>query len=331
MKYELLTFDKTTVLPQGRILFGEGGSVQLPWCDSGFKFRFYGDGVIFHFGSYSADIPAYVRVFADGKAQRFAISNGKEKIILENLGEAVHEITLLRVTEGNELLTVTQAALVGDAPALLPRPAEKPLKLAFIGDSITCGYGVMGPATEPGYQIYEQDSSRSYAYLTAEKLNAEICLSGASGKGIVANCNGDRSDLTLRQAFAWATPKGGMWDHSVWTPDLVVINAGTNDAWGGVSDEEFTETAVTFLGEIRKAYPEKPIVWCYGVMDTSKKPAVEKAVTLFGGEGKGVYYLPVGSIYEISGETGGGGHPNTVTSVRVSDLLATKIREVLGI
>lgn len=331
MKYELITFDKTKILPQGRILFGENGAVLLPWCDSGFKFRFYGDGVIFHFGTYCADTPAYVRVFADGKAQRFAISDGKEKIILENLGEAVHEITLLRVTEGNEPLTVTQAALVGNAPAFLPRPDEKALKLAFIGDSITCGYGVMGPASEPGYQTYEQDSSRSYAYLTAEKLNAEICLSGASGKGIVSNCNGDRSDLTLRQAFAWATPKGEKWDHSQWTPDLVVVNAGTNDAWGGVSDEEFTETAITFLGEIRAAYPEKPIVWCYGVMDESKKPAVEKAVEAFGKTESSVYYLPVSSMYELKNEVGGGGHPNTVTSARVSDLLAAKIREILGL
>ena len=330
MKYEMITFREKNVLAQGRVQFTGENAISLPWCDSGFVMRFRGDGVIFHFGEYKADAPAYVRVWVDGKACRYAISDGREKVILENLGEAVHEVKLLRVTEGVEPILVTQAAIVGEAPELLAKPAEKPLKLAFIGDSITCGYGAVGPNTEPGYKTFEQDSSRSYAYMTAERLNAEIVLSGASGKGIVANCNGDRSDMTLRQAFAWANPKGELWDHSVWAPDLVVVNAGTNDAWGGISDEEFTETAVVFLGEIRKAYPGKPIVYCYGIMDTSKLAAVEKACALFGGEENGVYYFPVPTFYGLPEEVGGGGHPNTVTAVRVSASLAKKIKEVLG-
>lgn len=330
MKYEMITFGKESVLEQGRVLFDETGTVSLPWCDSGIALRFYGDGIIFHFGEYKADAPAYVRVWADGKASRYAISDGREKVLLENLGEGIHEVKLLRVTEGTEPLLLTQAAIVGIAPSLLPKPAEKPLRLAFIGDSITCGYGVMGNSSEPGYKTFEQDSSRSYAFMTAERLNAEICLSGASGKGIVANCNGDRADMTLRQAFAWATPKGGEWDHSKWIPDLTVINAGTNDAWGGISDEEFIENAVLLMKEVRAAYPGKPIVYCYGLMDVTKKGAIAKAVEQFGGEQNLAYYLPVASMNEVGGEVGGGGHPNTDASIRASALLADKIKEVLG-
>lgn len=307
-----------------------GSALSLPWCDSGFAFRFAGTGFILHLGAYTEATPAYLRVWTDGAAQRFAVVNGSEKIILEGLSEGIHEVRVLRVTEANTPVAVTSVVLCGEAPSLLPPPAEKPLRLAFVGDSITCGYGVVGPASSVGYSTFEQDSSRSYAYRTAELLNAEIQLSGASGKGIVANCNGDRADLTLRQAFQWATPTGGQWDHSRWVPDITIINAGTNDAWGGVTDEEFISTAITFLREVRTAYPGKPILWCYGVMDQNKMSAVQQAVDIFNKEAGQAYCLPVDSMYQMPDETGGGGHPNTNTSVRVAALLAAEIRRVLG-
>lgn len=335
MKYQTILFDRSdSFLRFGRASVAKDGSISLPWSSSGFAFRFRGDGVIFHFGPYKADAPAYVRVWTDGRPQRFAVSDGREKIILEDLGEGEHEVKLLRVTEGNvplilPSLTLTSIFSGDDLPALCAPPAPKPLRIAFIGDSITCGYGVLGPASEPGFQTYEEDSSRSYASLTAELLNAEVCISGASGKGIVANCVGNREDLTLRQAFRWATPTGGEWDHSEWIPDAIVVNAGTNDAWGGVSDEEFIPNAVSLLSEIRSAYPEKPILYCYGVMDTSKQNAINAAVEQFTQTHGNVFVLFVPSMYEHPEEVGGGGHPNLVTSERVSSLLAEKLKEIL--
>ena len=317
------------------LLFGktyteENGSVAMPWNDSGFAFRFYGTGFILHFAPFADPAVPYVRVWLDGCAKRFAIANGNEKVIYEDLEEGVHTVRVMRIVEGMECLYAQKVTLMGNAPAILDAPQERPLRLAFIGDSITCGYGVLGNSATVGYVTYEQDSSRSYAYMTADLLNAEVQLSGASGKGIVSNCNGNREDMTLRQAFAWKNRQGGQWDHSTWIPDLTVINAGTNDAWGGVGDEEFVEVAKKLLGEVRTAYPEKPIIWCYGVMDQTKMGAVEKAVTEFNAEYGNAYYLGVESMHQVAGEIGGGGHPNLNTSKRVSALLAEKIRSVLN-
>ncbi len=316
--------------PLGKTFLPAEGELALPWCDSGFAFRFAGSGFFLNLGPYADPQPAYLRVWTDGVPQRFAVANGNEKLIVEGLPEGVHTVRVLRVTEGNVSVRVASAVLFGESPALLDPPAEKPLRLTFIGDSITCGYGVVGPSTSVGYSVHEQDSSRSYAYRTAELLDAEILLAGASGKGVVANCNGDRSDLTLRQAFQRETPTGGQWDHSRRIPDLTVINAGTNDAWGGVTDAEFLPAALSLLREVRAAYPGKPIVWCYGVMDQSKCGAVRQAVETFDREAGQAYYLQVDSMYQIPGETGGGGHPNVNTSVRVSALLAMEIRRILG-
>lgn len=330
MLYTTLSFNDTaSYLPLGKTFVTDTAALSLPWNDSGFAFRFYGTGFILHFEDYTDVVPAYLRVWTDGHAQRFAVANGKEKVILEDLEECVHEVRVLRVTEGMQTVRVSQVTLVGEQPAVAERPQERPLRLAFIGDSITCGYGVVGPATVPTYSTFEQDSSRSYAYMTADLLNAEVQLSGASGKGILANCMGNREDMTLRQAFQYKDRQGGQWEHGGWIPDLTVINAGTNDAWGGINDEEFLATALKLLQEVRIAYPDKPILWCYGVMDTSKKPAIAQAIEEFGKENKDVYYLPVASMSEVPNEVGAGGHPNTNTSKRVSAILAAKIREIL--
>ena len=331
MIYSQHTFgEDNACLLLGKTYLEENGSVAMPWSDSGFAFRFAGTGFILHFGAFADPAVPYVRVWVDGKAQRFAIANGTEKVIFEDLEKGVHTVKVMRIVEGMECLYATELTLMGDAPKLLDSPEERPLRLAFIGDSITCGYGVLGNSAQPGYVTYEQDSSRSYAYMAADLLNAEVMLSGASGKGIVANCNGDREDMTLRQAFAWLNRQGGEWNHDVWTPHLTVINAGTNDAWGGVGDEEFIEAAKLLMGEVRAAYPDCPILYCYGVMDQTKMGAVEKAVTEFNEANGKAYFLGVQSMHQVPDEIGGGGHPNLNTSYRVSALLAEKIKEILG-
>lgn len=323
--------DSTSYLPLGKTYTKEN-SLILPWNDSGFSFRFYGTGIALHFGTYPCPEVPYLRIWVDERpSQRFAVTNGSEKIIIDELSEGEHTARILRVTEGMDPIEVKSVAIIGLVPQLLDKPSERPLRLAFIGDSITCGYGVVGASTTAGYLTHEQDSSRSYAYLTAELLNAEVQLSGASGKGIVANCEGNREDMTLRQAFAWKNRQGEVWNHSAWTPDLTVINAGTNDAWGGISDEEFIGVAQLLMQEVRASFPEKPIVWCYGVMDQTKMNAVETAVNKFNNTYGNAYYLPVDTMYGKPEEIGGGGHPNTVTSERVSKILAAKIKEVLNL
>ena len=332
MLYHEFDFSAENVyLPLGKT-YTQNNALFLPWNDSGFSFRFCGTGFVLHFGEYPCPEVPYIRIWVDDlPSQRFAVTNGSEKVVIDELAEGEHTARILRITEGMDPIEVKSVAITGLEPKLFDKPAERPLRLAFIGDSITCGYGVVGASTTAGYVTHEQDSSRSYAYLTAELLNAEVQLSGASGKGIVANCNGDRSDMTLRQAFAYKNRQGDAWDHSVWMPDLTVINAGTNDAWGGISDEEFIDVAQLLLQEVRAAFPEKPILWCYGVMDQTKMHAVETAVEAFNKQYSNAYYLPVDTMYGKPEEIGGGGHPNTVTSERVSKILAAKIKVILGL
>lgn len=308
--------------------FWENDAIVLPWVDAGFTFSFKGQGAVIGFAPYQYDQSVYVRVFVDDQYSfRFAVTNGAEKISLDGLDEtAVHTVRVLMVVRGAPLY-VNDIRLVGDEMAVCEKPAQK-LRIAFVGDSITCGYGVLGP-NGPVYNSYEQDSSRSYAYMTAEKLGAEVFASASSGKGFVANCDGNRQDLLLSQGFRQKTLTDGVWDQQSYVPDVFVINVGTNDAWGGISDEEWIPAAVAFMEEVRSHFPKVPIIYCYGMMDKTKLGAAEKAVAIFNEKDGNAYFHPTASVEDNEFEVGAVGHPNTHASARVSDELSALIRNIL--
>ena len=44
-------------------------------------------------------------------------------------------------------------------------------RLEFLGDSITAGYGVLAPKDRNTFYTYEEDSTSTYAYMTAQLLD----------------------------------------------------------------------------------------------------------------------------------------------------------------
>lgn len=299
------------------------------WANSGISFNFFGSGFILSFGEFTCDEPAYVKVFVDGKEQRFAVSTGKEKIIYENLPEKRHRVTVLRITEGEIPLLFKDISLFGKDQKFMAPPFDKPRKIEFYGDSITCGYGVIAEPSETTYHTYQQDSTMTYAYFTAKELDADARYICISGKGIVCNCNGEK-DNEIPIFFRYASRAGEPWDFSLWTPNVVVINAGTNDVGGAVPDQTFTEAAVEFLKDIRGVYPEAQIIWVYGMMNDKYVPAIKEAVRIRNKTDEKVHFLYVESINQMPGETGANGHPNTRANMRVSKLLVKKIRSITG-
>lgn len=57
--------------------------------------------------------------------------------------------------------------------------------MEFIGDSITCGYGVDDEVAEHQFKTATEDVTRAYAYKTARMLNADYSMFSASGYGII--------------------------------------------------------------------------------------------------------------------------------------------------
>lgn len=191
--------------------------------------------------------------------------------------------------------------LVLDGRQIFPSVSNadcKNLKIEFIGDSITCGYGVEGVFEKDLFSTVLERPDLAFAFLTAKKLKAEFNLISFSGIGIISNyvqedVNMPENSLLMPSLWLYTDKvlskrlslNPELWDEKRFSPDVIVVNLGTNDA-SFVRDiderkSQFTSSYRYFLENIHARSPFAKIVCCLGVMGQTLFEDVEKAVFLF--------------------------------------------------
>ena len=218
-------------------------------------------------------------------------------------------------------------------------PAEKsPLMIEFIGDSITCGYGVESKSPSDPFTTATENFSKSYAYLAAKSLGADYTTCCYSGYGIVSGYSGDgtKNDKELLPDCYGKSSiykdYGSDWEFSE-DCDVVVINLGTNDmnyvaADSDANGSEFVEGYKAFLKTVREKRPEAHIICTVGTMGGDDiYELIERAVSEFGDEKITAYFSQTQSMRDGMGADG---HPSKRTHQNSADILAEKIRKILG-
>ena len=295
---------------EGRISDTSDG-ILMDWSACGFSVNVRANGAVLDFAPYHADQPVYIAVTADGVKQIHALSDGVTRVVVP-LAYGAHTVTVQRLSEGSSPLYCRSLRLSApfgeEVPALLPPPAKRSRRIVFFGDSITCGYGNAAEETSP-YLTSEQDPTAAYAWKCAELMGADAELVSISGQGIVRNCNGV-VDTPIPTFFSWQsrhlrTPHA--FDGKV---DYVVVNAGTNDNGGGVTDEEFHDGAKAFLLDLRAHYPQARIVWYYGLMGARYDGVLRALEAELSDTDASFAYLPTRTISREKGEIGAVWHPS---------------------
>ena len=218
-------------------------------------------------------------------------------------------------------------------------PAEKaPLTIEFIGDSITCGYGVESKSPSDPFTTATENFSKSFAYLAAKSLGADYTTCCYSGYGIVSGYSGDgtKNDKELLPDCYGKSSiykdYGSDWEFSE-DCDVVVINLGTNDmnyvaADSDANGSEFVEGYKAFLKTVREKRPEAHIICTVGTMGGDDiYELIERAVSEFGDEKITAYFSQTQSMRDGMGADG---HPSKRTHQNSADILAEKIRNTLG-
>jgi len=180
--------------------------------------------------------------------------------------------------------------------------AEKPvssIKMEVIGDSITCGYGIDGVWEKDTFTTAQERADKSYAFLTAKQLNAELQCCSWSGIGITSNYV-DPATVNLPDT-KWLMPANWpytdkslslrlkiepeVWDGSKFVPDLVVIHLGTNDiSWvRGIEERRLNFVAQyrQLIEAVHRRSPNAKILCMLGVMGQELCDSVFEAVDLF--------------------------------------------------
>lgn len=128
--------------------------------------------------------------------------------------------------------------------------------IEFIGDSITCGFGVLAPNTNCQFSATTESEPAAYGALTANALSAGHTAIAFSGIGMYRNSGGSTdAQMPVRFFRTLANDPTSEWDFHI-TPDVVVINLGTNDFTNATPKAEYEKAYGEFLVKLRAKYAQ---------------------------------------------------------------------------
>lgn len=229
------------------------------WSGSAITARFSGTSLTV---GLEVDKPLIFTAVVDaGEPFKFkAFPAQKSYAIAQGLPAGAHEVVIHKNSEALYGTATFSGFGLDPSAALLP-PTERPRRIEFIGDSITCGYGDEGanatcpfdvpvdPKDPKGDRLpISENHYFSYGAIAARALSAEavtVCFSGkgvyqnyrdqAAGEGPAAAGTKADPDAKTTMPMYWERTLGSRGDGPRWDftkePEVqvVVLNLGTND------------------------------------------------------------------------------------------------------
>lgn len=257
--------------------------------------------------------------------------------IAEKLSKGKHTIELVKLTESLVGQVIFHRfILFGNAKT--EKPAAPSRTIEFIGNSITCGYGIESTTGTDGFSYLTENAYTAYAMQAARRLSAEPVLVSFSGKGIYRNwADTVFYQETMLELYPRVTPQRPdlLWDFDKNRPDAVVVSLGTNDFSPplGAVRELFVPRYLQLLRTIRNNYGTSvPIICLNGPLLAPEQRA--KVETWIGeclrelADPKS-YYLSL-SVCNPADGWGADGHPSQKTADRNAAELSSFMKTILG-
>lgn len=231
---------------------------------------------------------------------------------------------------------------IGEKRKIRPT-ADSPIKIEFIGDSITAGYGIDEEKTHGYFSTATENFTKTYAYLAAKELDAQYSVVAFSGYGVLSGAtSGGRinSEATIFKYYdkaitnkSFESEEMKIWDSSKFSPDFVVINLGTNDAMYCSTFERrnaFAEEYEKLLNLVREKNPNAYIICVLTDVNNSLFPSIETAVESFK-ENTGDERITASILDFDMGENGTvvDGHPSAAANQTAAENLTQMIKAVL--
>lgn len=286
-----------------------------------------------------------VMILLDGKQlDRFALNESRvSKSYLLEAGS--HEVKIIKMNEAAFGLVGIEA--IDTEGEIIPSEKSE-RRIEFIGDSITCGYGVEGILDKDVFCTEQENPTKAYAILTANRLSADYQLVSWSGIGIITNWVPETVNEPLEEILMpWLYPYRDRrlcerknlpleeWDFSEYVPDVIVIYLGTNDASYVRSiperQEYFGGKYGEFLEYVHEKNKKSAILGILGTMDGSLIDEERRRFELFNSKYPDVkaefMALPLQNNEDGIGTDS---HPSAVTHQKASELVASKIKEMMN-
>ena len=204
---------------------------------------------------------------------KIAFANTTDSVITlaSQLPDGIHEVFIMNCIESFMPVSEFRGFLLDQDCHLYAKEQQCSLRLEFVGNSMTCGYGI--ESDNPSDSFSKETENHYYAYpaLVSERLNAQYIAVARSGIGIYRNYGGpvEGSIDCLPNMYDYTLygDTTEIWDFSRYIPDIVCVNLGTNDCvLEGYSMHLLKDAFVKFSQKIRSNYPDARIIWMTGCM-----------------------------------------------------------------
>lgn len=324
----------------GRTLASDSSTLQWAWSGSGAAIAFTGTSCAVHLQAQGG----IFRVVVDGVERPvldLRSSSDTLHVLASGLASGTHLVELRQKTEAQNCTSRFRGFRIDGAPATLPPAPDR--RIEFYGNSITCGYGILDSVASHPFSVLTEDEGRSFAAQAADALGAERRTVCWSGKGVVQNYGRDTVNPTLpklhRQILPWDTQR--LWNFSQWTPQVVVIDLGTNDFSTVAPDPvRFRAVYAALLDSLHASYPQARFVLVDGPMLSDGYPAGLNALTTVKGHldavvatatshGIAATHLSLSPQSDARGY-GADWHPNLAQATLNGQELTAHLRTTLG-
>ncbi len=243
---------------------------------------------------------------------------------------------------------------------------DRRFKLEFIGDSITSGEGTYGAEDDTDWLSMYMGTSRNYARMVSDALDAEYRLISQGGWGVLCGWDNDpRHNLPSRYEKICGLAAGEMneklgagkpYDFRSWIPDAIIVNLGTNDAsafeqpeWtdpvtgqsfkqhkepdGSCRPEDlarFKQAVIDFLSMLRRNNPTSHIVWTYGMLGYDLTFAITDAMNSYqkAAGDLNIAFLQLPNTTELT--VGSHAHPGEKSHARAAQVIIEYLRSILA-
>ena len=324
----------------------------LAFSASGVEFTFNGSTCMVTIAGDSRAVDAEalndhtrVAIELDGQRAVDAMLNVPEKTFTLTAGEGEHIVRIMKLSEAAMSTCVIK---VIEAESIRPT-AKKSRLVEFIGDSITCGYGVDDEDPEHHFSTATEDATRAYAYRTAQALDADYSLVSLSGYGIISGYTATAEEPVTTQllptyyeklgfsygAYEGLAPQDIRWDFAARQPDVVVINLGTNDDSYCLDHEErqqhYCDQYAAFLRTVRRCNPGAKILCTLGMMGDRLYPFVEKAAAAYSAATGDANITCMPFVPQLAEDgLAADYHPTEATHRKAAEKLTAEIRRLMG-
>ena len=318
------SFDEEYVNRFGRQYITDEG-LHVDQVASGIELSFYGTELRAEIHSTAI---IYVRIFIDGDEEGVftRMNRGTTTYTLaEGLAEGIHTVRILKSSE----IYDGQLVFRSFSSAQFLRAQEKSsLKIEFIGDSITTGYGAIEQGGDRS--VANSDATKSYAYFAAQALGADFsCI---AVQGICVKAYHWQPSINMAEIYDYISPiTKEPYDFSADADmDVIVLNLGTND--GSYIDSGHAEYAnafpqdyADFVSVLRDRHPDAYILCTYGLM--GKRSQIDQGIrqAVQGMQDDKILYISS----PVQDTSGASGHPYRTAQERFADVIVMYVEELL--